>query len=257
MSEARVNVKDNIVGRKFNRLMVLEQAEDYVDKKGKHYAQWRCKCDCGNELVVSGNHLKNGNTKSCGCLNDERRIENNKKYKKKYNIYDLSGEYGIGYTSSGDEFWFDLEDYDLIKDYCWSVNSKGYIIAPSLNDDRKIIKMHRLILDCSDGYDVDHIHGKETRYDNRKENLRIATRSQNNMNKGLQSNNTSNITGVSWHKGIARWQAYINIDRKRIYLGAFTNFDEAVNVRRQAEEKYFGEFSYSNSMRYINGKQAI
>ena len=257
MDNSKVNVKDDLVGRKFHRLIVLKQAEDYIDKRGKHYAQWRCKCDCGNEIVALGNHLKRGNTKSCGCLNDERRIENNKIYKKKYNTYDLSGVYGIGYTSNNEEFWFDLEDYDLIKDYCWSVNSQGYIIAPNLNDSRKIIKMHRLILGCPDNYDIDHIHGKETRHDNRKRNLRIATRSQNNMNKGLQSNNTSNTTGVSWHKGIGRWQAYITIDRKRIYLGAFANFDEAVNVRKQAEEKYFGEFSYDNSMRYINGQQAI
>ena len=37
---------------------------------------------------------------------------------KKYNTYDLSGEYGIGYTSKGEEFYFDLDDYDKIKDYC-------------------------------------------------------------------------------------------------------------------------------------------
>lgn len=247
-----VNVKEDLVGRKFERLTVLEQAEDYIDKKGKHYAQWLCKCDCGNKIITLGNHLKKGNTKSCGCLNNERRIENNKIYKKKYNIYDLSGEYGIGYTSKDEEFYFDLEDYYLIKDYCWSINSQGYITAPNLSDGKKIIKMHRLILSCPDGYDVDHVHGKETRNDNRKRNLRVATRSQNNMNKGIQSNNTSNITGVSWHKGMGRWQAYISVNRNRIYLGAFINFDEAVNARKQAEERYFGEFSYDNSMRYMN-----
>ena len=252
-SSKKVNVKDNLVGQKFNRLMVLEQSGDYIDKKGKHYAQWHCKCDCGNELVVLGNHLKKGNTKSCGCLNNERRIENNKKYKKKSNTYDLSGEYGIGYTSKGEEFWFDLENYDLIKDYCWSINDKGYVVAPNLNDSRKIIKMHRLITDCPDDFDIDHIHGKKSRYDNRKENLRIATRSQNNMNKGIQSNNTSNVTGVSWHKGINKWVAYITINRKRINLGSFENFDKAVSIRKKAEERYFGEFSYDNSMRHIDG----
>lgn len=248
-----VKVKKDLTGKKFERLTVVKQAEDYIDNKGKHYAQWHCKCDCGNEIITLGNHLKKGNTKSCGCFRDERRVENNKKYKKKYNLYDLSGEYGIGYTSSGEEFWFDLEDYDKIKDYCWSVNSSGYIIASDIKNDGKIIKIYRLITDCPSDFDVDHIHGKESRYDNRKENLRIATRSQNNMNKGLQSNNTSNITGVSWHKGINRWQAYITINRKRIYLGAFTSFDKAVNARKQAEEKYFGEFSYDNSMRDIDG----
>lgn len=249
-----VKVKQDLVGQKFGRLTVLEQADDYIDNKGKHYAQWRCKCDCGNEIVTLGNHLKKGNTKSCGCFRDECRIENNKKYKKKYNLYDLSGEFGIGYTSKGEEFWFDLEDYDLIKDYCWGINNQGYLVAPDINNSKKIIKMHRLITHCPNDFDVDHTHGKESRYDNRKSNLRIATRSQNNMNKGLQSNNTSDITGVSWHKGINMWQAYITVNRKRIYLGAFTDFDMAVNARKQAEEKYFGEFSYDNSVRVINGQ---
>ena len=40
------------------------------------------------------------------------------------NVYDLSGEYGIGYTLKGEEFYFDLEDYDKIKDYCWHINKK-------------------------------------------------------------------------------------------------------------------------------------
>lgn len=252
-----VDVKENLIGKKFERLTVLEQAEDYIDNKGKHYARWLCECDCGNKIITLGNALKKGNTKSCGCFRDECRIENNKRYKKKYNIYDLSGEYGIGYTTNGKEFLFDLEDYNLIKDYCWAANTQGYIVAPVVNNSEKRIKMHRLIVDCSNDFDVDHIHGKETRYDNRKENLRIATKSQNNMNKGLQSNNTSSITGVGWHKGVNKWIAYITINKKRINLGSFANFDEAVKVRKQAEEKYFGEFSYDNSMRDINGQQKI
>lgn len=247
-----VNVKENLVGRKFKRLTVLEQAEDYVDKKGKHYAQWLCECDCGNKIITRTCNLKKGNTKSCGCLMKEQRIKNNKKYKKKYNTYDLSGNYGIGYTAKGEKFYFDLEDYDKIKDYCWHISSQGYIEAPNLNNSHNIIKMHRLVLDCLDVYNViDHIHGKETRNDNRKENLRIATWSQNNMNKGVQTNNKSSVTGVCWHKGINRWESYISVNKKRIHLGAFTNFEDAVKVRKEAEEKYFGEFSYDNSMKGV------
>ena len=246
--ETKVNVKDNLVGKKFNRLIVLEQTKDYIDKKGKHYAQWRCKCDCGKEVITTGNSLKRGNTKSCGCLQEETRIENNKKYKKKFNTYDLTGKYGVGYTSNNEEFWFDLEDYEKIKDYCWSINSQGYIVAPNLNSDYRIVKMHRLISNCPRYFDVDHIHGKTSRYDNRKENLRIVTRSQNNMNKGVQSNNVSSVTGVSWHKVSNRWIAYISINKKRINLGSFVDFNDAVRVRKEAEEKYFGEYSYDNSI---------
>lgn len=61
-------IKD-LTGQKFGRLEVI--AFDSINKF--HQATWRCKCDCGNECVVSGNCLTQGNTKSCGCLNDEVR----------------------------------------------------------------------------------------------------------------------------------------------------------------------------------------
>lgn len=58
------NFKD-ITGEKFGRLTAIER----VGKNKYNYALWKCKCDCGNEVVVSGRSLRSGNTKSCGCLN--------------------------------------------------------------------------------------------------------------------------------------------------------------------------------------------
>ena len=55
------------------------------------------------------------------------------------NVYDLSGEYGIGYTLKGEPFWFDLEDYDLIKDYCWHYTQKNKIETTNV-ETRKEIK---------------------------------------------------------------------------------------------------------------------
>jgi hypothetical protein len=58
----------NLVGQKFNRLNVIKRADK--DKWGN--ATWLCKCECGTEKVIAGNDLINGNTKSCGCLRNER-----------------------------------------------------------------------------------------------------------------------------------------------------------------------------------------
>lgn len=110
------------------------------------------------------------------------------------------------------------------------------------------MSLHRLIMNFSNATDIDHIHGKETRYDNRKSNLREATHSQNNMNKGLQSNNTSGVVGVGWYSKTNKWRAHIMVDRKFIHLGLFDSFENAVKARKEAEEKYFGEFSYDNSI---------
>lgn len=52
-----------------------------------------------------------------------------------------------------------------------------------------------------------------------------------------------------WHKATQKWQAAITVDQKQIYLGVYENFDEAVKVRKQAEEKYFGKYSLANSLK--------
>ena len=61
--------KIDITGKRFGKLVVVR--EDGQDKRGEYY--WLCKCDCGNEKRVSSYKLRNGNTKSCGCLQTEHR----------------------------------------------------------------------------------------------------------------------------------------------------------------------------------------
>lgn len=236
----------DLTGQRFGRLVVVKRVEDYIMPSGYRAAKWLCQCDCGNTAVVLGKNLtkKNG-TKSCGCF----AKENMSKIKKKYNTYDLSGEYGVGYTLKGEEFWFDLEDYNLIKDHCWSINKKGYAISTDRNT-KKTILLHRIVTNCPDNLVPDHIHGSQTRYDNRKSNLRIATTQQNSMNSTLCKNNTSGVTGVVWHSRDGVWQARIKVNYKYIHLGYFDSFEDAVKARKEAEEKYFGEFSYDNSQSY-------
>ena len=58
----------DMTGQKINRLTVLSRAEN--SNQGR--ARWLCRCDCGNEKVILGSHLRNGNIKSCGCLQKEK-----------------------------------------------------------------------------------------------------------------------------------------------------------------------------------------
>lgn len=64
-----VSKRENLIGKKFGKLTVVAQADDYVSPKGFRMAKWHCKCECGNEIDVLGMSLKNGDTKSCGCYN--------------------------------------------------------------------------------------------------------------------------------------------------------------------------------------------
>ena len=231
----------DLTGMQFERLSVVKRGDDYISPKGNKYVRYLCQCNCSNpELVlVLASDLKAGKVKSCGCLNREKIIERNTKRNK----YDLSGEYGIGWTSNTNkEFYFDLEDYEKIKDYCWQESHYGYVV-------NKEARLHRLIMKTPDKeYNVDHMN--HNLLDNRKSNLRVTTKSQNQMNCKLAKNNTSGVTGVSYNKEICKWVSYIHVNNKRITLGYFSDFDEAVKARLKAEEKYFKEYSYKNS---ING----
>lgn len=250
------NFKD-LTGMKFGRWTVIKRGEDYISPNGRHKTRWLCLCDCQLNLpeeereyhLVTAYDLKHGTSKSCGCLN--REITS--KTLKKYNKYDLdSKEYGIGYTNNTDkygrnEFWFDKEDYNLIKDYCWYFDGKNYVTA---RDGNRKIKLHRLImrtLNCPTEIEVDHI--KQNRYDNRKSQLRIATNSQNQFNKGLRKNNTTGVTGIYEDKNHT-WRVYICTNYENLYLGRFKTKEEAIKARKEAEEKYFGEWSYDNSQKH-------
>jgi len=112
----------DLTEQKFGKLTVIKRGEN--TKNGR--VQWLCQCDCGNpELVlVRADCLKNGNTQSCGCFHKEMAYSANKQS----NLYDLSGEFGVGYTAKGERFYFDLEDYEKIKDIYWHINDSGYVI---------------------------------------------------------------------------------------------------------------------------------
>lgn len=234
----------DLKGKRFGRLTVLNRAPNRVNKNHKSLVYWNCKCDCGNYKEIKGESLRNGSIRSCGCLNKEIVSNNNRKYKKKYNTYDLSGEYGIGYTSTGKFFYFDKEDFDKIKEYCWSIDTEGYVIANTdfINKKHSTIKMHRLVMNCPPLYKVDHIN--HNKYDNRKQELRICTNQQNCMNRKIQCNNTSGTPGVNYNKELKKWIARIWFNNKTIYLGYFDNKEDAIIKRKEAEDYYYKNFKF-------------
>lgn len=69
------------------------------------------------------------------------------------------------------------------------------------------------------------------------------------MNKAKYKNNKSGVTGVIWHNRDNIWEVRIRYKGKQIYLGRYNDFDKAVRTRKEAEEKYFGDHSYDNSMK--------
>jgi hypothetical protein len=232
-----VKVKEDLVGKIFGRLTVIRQAEDYISPKGRHCARWTCQCSCAeeNQVIVREAHLKNGATQSCGCMMKEKVSE----IHKKYNKYDLTGEYGIGWTlNTNQEFYFDLEDYDKIKDYCWCENVTKTGFSKLVSYINNITTSMHTVL----GFKFyDHIDRNQL--NNRKCNLRPATHQENRRNSTKPKNNTSGFIGVYLNKKDGKWKAKIKVDGKVISLGHYYNKADAVKARLKAEAKYYGDFS--------------
>lgn len=219
----------DLTGQRFGRLIVVNKLNDRTP------IHWECVCDCGKHTIVSGTNLKSGHTQSCGCLNREKTLV----ACKKYNQYDLSGEYGVGFASNNNKtFYFDKDDYNLIKNYCWYHDNLNYI-RTRINKNTQIT-LHRLIMNPPDDKVIDHINYDTT--DNRKSNLRICTQSQNLMNSMKRIDNTSGHTGVYYNKRNKKWFSVITVNGEVINLGTYKDKNDAIKIRQQAERQYFGKY---------------
>lgn len=108
----------------------------------------------------------------------------------------------------------------------------------------KIHKVHRLIFLIVNGWlpkEIDHINGN--RSDNRIDNLRAVTRTENQQNRDKCINNTSGHKGVSWHKASKAWFVRISLNKKSKIIGYFKDLELAALVAEEARIKYHGQYA--------------
>lgn len=130
-----------------------------------------------------------------------------------------------------------LVDDEFVISGKWSYRKDGYAFKV-ING--KGILMHKLILDCPKGLEIDHINGNKL--DNRKSNLRIVTRSENCMNTGKRNNTySSRFKGVSFYKRLGNWTAQVHKDYKRIFLGYFDSEIEAARAYNAKALELYGD----------------
>ena len=251
----------DLLGQRFGRLTVMEYVgtKKYGKKNLSSNALWKCICDCQLNKIEeekeycyqTTNELTSGNTQSCGCYWKEQLLEMLHE-RKTSNKYEKSEGYYIGYTAKGEKFYIDDEDFELIKPYKWFIDSNGYVVS-HLEDD-SYIYMHRLIMGLSSGdeLEVDHVLGGETTKDNRRYNLRIVVHSENQMNRKIQNNNTSGVTGVWYDKKSNKWVAEIQAYGQKYRLGKYETIEEAQEVRVEVENIMHGDYSYRNSQLHGN-----
>ena len=235
----------DLKGKKFGSLTVIEKAETRVSKSGHYVPYWYCVCDCQIKLpeeereiiTVQARKLREGLTTSCGCAKHLRM--------KKENHFEINGDIVKMYDSKGLSFLIDIDDLERVRQYCWQVNKKGYVCSytPMYNGVRNYVSLHRFITNCKDkNMVVDHINHNTC--DNRKENLRICTPSQNQQNVKPTSYNKSGVRGVRFNKYTNKWEVGITIDGKHRVVGYYKEMADAVACRKQYEEKYYGNYRY-------------
>lgn len=122
-----------------------------------------------------------------------------------------------------------------------SLDRKGY---RQVNVNKKVYKLHRLIYLYHHNHIpkiLDHIDGDKL--NNKIENLRAASPSESQCNRGLQKNNSSGIKGVYWDKNRKKWEAYCQYQRKKKTLGRYNTKEEAELVAKSYRKIMHGEFT--------------
>ena len=77
------------------------------------------------------------------------------------------------------------------------------------------------------------------------------------MNKSRPNNNTSGYVGITYDSSENKWRARLSIGGKTINIGRFEKIEEAVRARKEAEEEYFGEYSYNNSIQALKENKIL
>lgn len=204
--------------QRYGSLIVIKRAPNNKENK----AMWLCECDCGNTVVVPASQLANGQKYSCGCLYKGKPILYRRTHKNKlYNqwsgmIYRCTHESASHYERYGErgvsvcKEWID--SFESFAD--WSI-ANGY--SDTLEIDR---------IDNNGNYSPD--------------NCRWVSHMENSRNRNTRKTSKSGVAGVMFREDIQKWRVSIGVNYKRINIGNFDSFDDAVAARKKAEQEYWG-----------------
>lgn len=143
----------------------------------------------------------------------------------------------------------DDEDYEFLSKWKWQVHKSGggniYAVR-TINNKGSKCWMHRLIIEAKKGQLVDHIN--HDGLDNRQENLRICTPSQNKMNQNPVKNWRGLPKGVTKNKHNGRFKVKLSLNGKGYYFGTFDDLEDAAIMYDVAAQFFFGEYAGCNNL---------
>jgi len=221
--------RKDILNQKFNMLTVVEETGNWTKNTGKEY---RCVCDCGNETLATYHSLVYSKKKSCGCARY-------KTIRKRQSKPDSKSNHPMFYR------------YKAMIDRCYNpkcttyerYGGRGIKVCPRWLDPEQGFENY--ILDMGEipepSMSIDRI---SVDGDYCPENCRWASQSMQMFNKRSRS---KYYPGVWPGSTTTRWRATISFENKRISLGQFATMEEAIEARKEAEIKYYGELLFKHS----------
>jgi hypothetical protein len=142
----------------------------------------------------------------------------------------------------------DDEDFEKVKLFKWTYHNQGYACrVKTVNRKQTMFFMHRFIMNAKKGQSVDHKN--HDRLDNRKENLRTCTQSQNLQNMKVRSGRIlpKGVTSYPTKKG-NKYRAQIFLKGKYIHMGVYFDLKEATKAYNKGARQHFGEFALLNKI---------
>ena len=241
-----VKTKEDLTGKRFGRLVVIEQSDDYVTPKGEHNAKWKCLCDCqrGKENVtytyVLGSSLKRGTTQSCGCIHKEMMRE-------KYSTHNMTDS-RLYLVWKGMKARCYIKSHNHYEQY----GARGIVVCDEWKNDFQAFYNWSM----QNGYDENALRNecmlerKDVNGNYCPDNCCWASATTQCINQNLRKDNKTGIKGVNWDNKRNMWQAQLQINKKKVLNEHFNNFDDAVRARKDAELKYFSKYldNYSRGM---------
>lgn len=215
----------DLTGKRFGNLVVLRYA-------GTSLCRWECACDCGNITSVIGQGLREGISKSCGCMAFAWEP-----------IFYPCDVVGVPLTQ-GKVALIDAADLTLVRDHKWMAHQHRRTFYARAKSGR--LKMHKLLM--PEVALVDHKNGDGL--DNRRENLRSCTFQENAWN-ARRDIGVSGFRGVSWHRRRGKWVARITVDGKRVTLGCSASEIDAAKIYDQECKRLRGEFAVLNFPNFV------
>lgn len=198
-------MREDIIGQRFNRLVVIK---DDGTRSSKGDIKWLCRCDCGNFYHALGYRLKRGLTKSCGCLNDEKKRERFK---------DLTGT--------------ETEHFKMIS-RSHSANQRVYWKCVCRFCGNELILSNN---------DIHHYTSCGCRRGASKAYMDSIRNPESLKTTKPTAKSTTGVRGVYFNKRKGNYQAFINVDKKPKYLGSSIDFEKAVSLRKNAEKEFWNK----------------